>query len=288
MIASAGMAFEPVLHGYYLEGLLINGENIWFTDVAIGGVQRAGSDDLLLPDRTMIGGLQLNEDGALLVSGLDGIVWVHPESERSGTVVDEIAGANEMCACARGGLIYGTIDLPAILRGERPGPSTIEYLSPDGVSSQLRRGLTFANGLAFSPRQDELYFNESFSATRAFPVGKGGVLGEPRTLIDMADCDGMALDAEGNIWVTGFASGELRCVAPDGTEVRRMALPGKACTNVRFGGPDLQDLYVTIVDPAAAQALADATPLKERTSTLFRARSPVPGARREHTRLKLQ
>ena len=88
----------------------------------------------------------------------------------------------------------------------------------------------------------------------------------------------MALDVEGNVWITGFSSDFLLCVAPDGTEVRRLALPGKAATSVRFGGADMRDLYVNVVDPASAQGLADGTPLTERNSVLYRTRAPVAGA----------
>lgn len=280
-------SFEPIVTGFYLEGLLVDGDDIWYTDVTVGGVHKVGSDAVLLPDRTMIGGMARNEDGWLLVGGVGGIVWVDPPSGRSGTLVEGLDGANEMRADGRGGLFFGTIDLPGILEGKRPGPSTIQYLSRDRDLTQLWGGLTFANGLAISPDRGTLYFNESFSATRAFPIGQDGALGQPHTLIEMADCDGMALDADGNIWVCGFSSGELRCVTPQGEEVRRLSLPGKACTNIRFGGADHRDLYVTVVDTASAQALAEGRPLTTRNSTLYRTRSPVPGAPVEKTAFQL-
>jgi sugar lactone lactonase YvrE len=277
-VSAQKIEFTPIARGFYLEGLLIAGDLVWYTDVTAGGVQRVGSPDVLLPERTLIGGLYLNADGKLLVSGPGGIDWADPATGASGTLIGGFGGVNEMRADARGGLYFGTVDLPAILRGERPGASTIEHLSATGQLTRLCDGLTFANGLAISPDGRTLYFNESFSAARAFPVDSVGKLGAPRTLLAMADCDGMALDSEGNVWLTGFASGELFCVTPDGAEVRRVALPGGACTNVRFGGTDLRDLYVTVVEPASAQALAEGSPLTERNSTLFKGRSPVPGA----------
>lgn len=288
MSSQAEAGFEPVARGFYLEALLIDGDDIWYSDVVLGGVRKVGSSDVLLPDRTMIGGLLLNEDGSILVSGAGGIDWVNPVSGRSGALLAGQNGVNEMRADGRGGMYFGTTDLAAILRGERPGPSSIHHLSSDRTHKSLWDGLTFANGLAVSADGSTLFFNESFSATRAFPIGNNGELGEPSTLIEMYDCDGMALDEDGNIWVTGFASGELRCVRADGSEVRRLALPGKACTNVRFGGVDRCDLYVTIVDPQSAQALATGTPLTEQNSVLFRTRSPVPGARTEQTRFQLE
>ncbi|HEX7853302.1 MAG TPA: SMP-30/gluconolactonase/LRE family protein [Sphingobium sp.] len=277
---------EVIARGFYLEGLLVDGDAIWYTDVAVGGVQLVGSDRVLLPERTMIGGLLLNDDGSVLVAGDDGIAWAHPDG-RSGMLVEGLGGANEMRSDGRGGMYFGTIDLAAILKGERPGPSTIQHLSISGELRQVRGGLSFANGLSLSPDGRSLYFNESFSASRVFPVEADGFLGDPRLLADKYDCDGMALDAEGHIWITGFSSGELLCLRPDGSEVRRVTLPGEACTNVRFGGPDLRDLYVTMVDPASAQALAEGRPLEEQNSTLYRLRSPVPGAPMAPTRFRL-
>ncbi len=287
LISEIMATFDPIVSGFYLEGLLVDGDDIWFTDVTVGGVHKVGSDTVLLPDRTMIGGLALNEDGRLLVAGVGGIVWVDPGSGRSGVLVEGLDGVNEMRADGCGGLFFGTIDLPSILEGKRPGPSTIRHLSRDRGLTQLWGGLTFANGLAISADRSAIYLNESFSATRAFPIGEDRALGQPHTLIEMADCDGMALDADGNIWVCGFSSGELRCVTPEGEEVRRLSLPGKACTNVRFGGSDLGDLYVAIVDTASAQALAEGRPLTTRNSTLYRTRSPVPGAPVEKTAFQL-
>ena len=288
MNASAAETFVPLARGFFLEGLLIYGDDVWFTDVTAGGVRRLGSDQVLLDDRTMIAGLLLNADGSLLVAGPGGIVWTHPVTGASGTLVTGVPGTNEMYPDGQGGMMFGTIDLPAILRGEKPGPSSIYRLCADRRKTLLCDGLAFANGLAIDADRSTLFFNESFAATRAFPIEPDGSLGEPRLLADKRDCDGMALDVDGNVWVSGFASGELICLRPDGHEVRRLPLPGKACSNVRFGGADMRDLYVTVIDPAAARALACGTPLKEQNSVLYRTRSPVAGAPVARTSFNLQ
>ncbi|MDE2595514.1 MAG: SMP-30/gluconolactonase/LRE family protein [Sphingomonadales bacterium] len=270
--------WTEIARGFYLEGLLVDGDDLWFTDVTVGGVKNARTGQVVLPERTMIGGLLMNADGSLIVAGPGGVAWAHPHSGAHGELVTGLDGVNEMRSDGAGGMVFGTIDLPAVLAGRRPGPSTIRHLSADGTLRLLQDGLTFANGLSLSPDGSTLYFNESFVATRAFPVGPGLELGTMRTLLDKYDCDGMALDGAGNVWISGFASGELLCLAPDGAVLQRLALPGTACTNLRFGGADMGDLYVTMVDPASAQALAEGKPLTEQNSRLLRTRAPVKGA----------
>ncbi|MFM5908897.1 MAG: SMP-30/gluconolactonase/LRE family protein [Novosphingobium sp.] len=270
--------FTELTRGFYLEGLLIDGEDIWFTDVTRGGVHNLATGQVVLPERTMIGGLLMNADGSLLVAGEGGIDWVNPATGASGNLVSGVDGVNEMRPDGQGGMLFGTIDLPAILKGKRPGPSSIRHMAADGSIRVLKDGLVFANGLSLSESGTALYFNESFSAVRSFSVGQDFALGPMGTLIEMYDCDGMALDVEGNIWISGFASGSLLCLDSAGDEVARLELPGPACTNLRYGGADMRDLYVTIVDPADAQKLAEGAPITEQNSALYRTRSAIPGA----------
>lgn len=284
------VAFEPVARGYYLEGLYVEGDEAWFTDVAEGGVQRLVNGVAAgrwLPQRMWIGGLLRNADGCMLVAGEGGVVWFDPESERTGTLIDGFPGVNEMRADGRGGLYFGTVDLPAIIRGESPGPATIYHLSPAHKLTTLADGLTFCNGLSPSADGKTFYHNESFNATFAYPILSDGSLGERRMLLKKADCDGMALDTEGNIWISGFGSGELTCIRPDGSPVDTIPLPGKASTNVRFAGTDMRDIYVTVVSPEAAMGLKDGKLPPEMTSVLYRGRSPVVGAPMERTAFDL-
>jgi D-xylonolactonase len=76
--------------------------------------------------------------------------------------------------------------------------------------------------------------------------------------------DGMTFDAEGHLWVACWGDGAVRRFAPDGTLVRRIALPASQITNVTFGGDRLDRLYVTSaadgVDEAHGGALFELDP----------------------------
>jgi sugar lactone lactonase YvrE len=279
--------WTELTRGFYLEGLLVDGDDIWFTDVTRGGVHNLRTGQTVLPHRTMVGGLLLNEGGELLVAGGGGVEWVDPVTGASGMLLTVDDGVNEMRWDGEGGLLFGTIDLPSILKGQTPGPSSIRRLSVDGTMTVLADGFAFANGLTLSPDGRCLYFNESFVASRRFPVGEGLVLGAMETFREMPDCDGMALDVNGNVWLCGFASDYLVCMAPEGEELDRLQLPGPACTNVRFGGADMHDLHVTVVDPADAQKLADGVPITDQNSAMYKMRAPVAGAPIARTRFRL-
>jgi sugar lactone lactonase YvrE len=61
-----------------------------------------------------------------------------------------------------------------------------------------------------------------------------------------ASPDGMTIDAKGNLWIAFCHGGCVSSFNPTtGDELRRIPLPCLETTACAFGGPDLQDLYVT-------------------------------------------
>lgn len=277
--------FEPLATGLYLEGLAVDDDAVYFTDVFDGGVQRRDSDGSLerwLPERSWIGAVALNDDGAVLAAGAGGIVWVDPSTGRSGTLVDAVQGsplpgANEMCPDARGGLYFGSIDLPAIEQGQPPGPAALHHLNTHQTVSRVTGDLVFCNGVGVSSDGATLYHNESFVGTFAYPILAPDSLGERRMLLEKADVDGMALDVEGNLWVSGFRSSDVLCLTADGEIVDRISVPAGAVTNIRFGGEDGRDLYLTTVPLEAGMEIAAGRWPSERDSVLYRTRAPVAG-----------
>ena len=60
--------------------------------------------------------------------------------------------------------------------------------------------------------------------------------------------DGMALDADGNLYVAHFGSGAVFVFDRRGAPIDRLPVPGRCPTNVCFAGPDLDRLVVTLDD----------------------------------------
>jgi sugar lactone lactonase YvrE len=277
--------FDVLARGAWLEGMALDGDDVWVSDVGLGGVRRlaAGREAGVwrAADR-WIGGILLNADGKVLSSGKGGVFWFDPASGESGTLIDAVdgaplAGVNEMVADRAGNLIFGTVDIPAFERGETPAPASLIRLSVDGRATRLAEGLTFTTGLALSADGRRLFHNESFVGVFAYEVDDAGRLGPGRKLLDKPDCDGMKLDAEGRIWVTGFRSPELTILSPDSGRVETFPLPVDAATNCWFGGADGRDIYVTAVAAVAVANPDEVIQPTELTSTLIRGRAPVAG-----------
>ena len=289
------MSFTPLARGRYLEGLAVDARTVWFTDVILGGVQGLhadGSTSHWLPERLWIGGVALNEDGSVLCSGPDRINWFNAATGRSGSLLNSIngvplSGVNEMCADTEGGLIFGTLDIESIVKGQKTLPVALYRLDVDGNVTLLSDGLTFCNGLSVSLDGSKLYHNESFVGTFVYDIAADGSLGPRRMLLEKKDCDGIALDARGHLWLSGFASQELLCLRPDGTVEQRLAFPGGAATNVRFGGVDQHEIYMTVVPLTAGAQIARGELPSEPNSVLYRTRSPVPGRAIRKTRFRL-
>jgi len=277
--------FEQLAEGQWFEGIAVDGETVWYSDVFAGGIRRypaEGADTVWRKNDRWIGALMMNADGKVLSGGATGIEWFDPASGASGMLIDSIdgeaiPGVNEMVADASGALYFGTVDSAAFERGDPPGPSALYRLDPAGKLNRLTGDLKFSNGLALSPDGKHLYHCESWVGVFGYDVAEDGKLGEPRLVCEKADCDGLKVDVDGRLWIAGFRSPELLIVSPDGSVCDSYALPGKAATNHHFGGGDGRDIYISVVIPVAVDDPSGVEVPAEMKSGLWRGRAPVAG-----------
>jgi sugar lactone lactonase YvrE len=132
--------------------------------------------------------------------------------------------------------------------GEQGFNGVYRYDPDDGSIIVLRTDMDRPNGLAFSPDESVLYVDDSRNRhVLAFPVNSDLTLGVPYLLINMdvpepGNPDGMKVDSEGDIYVTG--GGGLWVLDPAGRHLGTVPFP-QATANLAFGGPDYQTIYVT-------------------------------------------
>lgn len=279
--------FQKVASGIYLEGLAVDHktQDVWYSDVIAGGIHcLSGKSQYkpLNPDRMWTGGVLMNADGCVLSSGPRGIMWNNPTTGASGWLIAEldgkpVNGINEMVPDGEGGIFFGTSDIEMVVRGEPARPTDIYRLTQDRSLFKLAEGIGFTNGLMFDAARKRFYCNDTFNCTWVFDVQADLTLANKRQLIVKEDVDGMALDAEGNIWITGFRSSHIVRVAPDGTELHSVQTPAGAITQLRFGGADGCDVYINSVPSDGGDSLKDGEIPTANNSFLYHARSPVPG-----------
>jgi len=291
-------AFETIASGLYLEGLAVDHARgtIWYSDVIAGGIHGVKPDGsaitTLNPERMWTGGVLMNADGAVLSSGEGGIMWNNPDTGASGWLIDTIDGKpingiNEMVPDGTGGIFFGTNDIEMVIKGGQPRPTEVYRLTADRQLIKLAEGFGFTNGIMFDPVRRRFYCNDTFHCTWAFDVGEDFSLSNKQSLIEKEDVDGMALDGDGNLWITGFRSNYFTRLSPGGELLADVSTPAGSITQLRFGGADMRDIYFNSVPSDGGDTLKEGGQITAKNSFLFKGRSDTAGLKIEPARFTL-
>jgi sugar lactone lactonase YvrE len=141
------------------------------------------------------------------------------------------------------------------------------YSSAGGLHGPVVKHMLTQNGLAWSPDGKTMYLSDSHPQRRlvwAFDYDiDAGLPHRQRVFVDLngqpGRPDGAAVDADGCYWSCANDGGVLQRFAPDGRLEREIALPIAKPSMCAFGGPDLDLLLVTSIDPSGgATASSDA------------------------------
>ncbi len=128
------------------------------------------------------------------------------------------------------------------------GFNGVYRLDTDGTVTLLNRNMNRPNGLALSLDESFLYVDDTRNRhVLAYPLNNDLGVGEASVILDMnveaqGGPDGMKLDGEGNLYVTG--PGGLWVATPDGGPLGTIEFP-QLPANLCFGGPDYRTIFVT-------------------------------------------
>jgi gluconolactonase len=121
-------------------------------------------------------------------------------------------------------------------------PQALYFLSADGKLSVADADYKQPNGLVGTPDGKILYVADiGGKKTYAYDVQPDGAL-KNRRLFCEAGSDGMTLDAEGNVYLTGKG---VLIFDKTGKQVAHIAVPEPWTANICFGGRDQQTLFIT-------------------------------------------
>jgi gluconolactonase len=120
------------------------------------------------------------------------------------------------------------------------------HVNAAGEVSKVADAQAFTNGVVSSPEGRTLYTTDQRNVL-AFDVAEDGSTSNQRTFATLSQDsagfggDGMKVDADGRLYVTGDAG--IYVFAPDGSELGVIPVPRRAIT-LAFAGPDRRTLYV--------------------------------------------
>ena len=133
-------------------------------------------------------------------------------------------------------------------------------LDQNGLGAPKVEGLITPNGMAFSPDGATYYLSDSHPTVQkiwAFDFnGVDASITNGREFVDMTAHpgrpDGAAVDVDGNYWICANDAGKVHQFSPKGELITSLNVPVSKPSMCAFGGPELNILFVTSIQPAVA------------------------------------
>ncbi len=262
------------------EGPRWHDDRLWFSDIHDQKVLAAdldGRTETIVTVPKDPSGLGWLPDGRLLVVSMrdrrllrldpGGLVEV---ADLSGLVPFY---CNDMVVDARGRAYVGNFgfDLHA---GEKPAPTSLVLVEPDGSARVVAEDLVFPNGSVITPDGRTLIVGETFGGgLTAFDVAEDGSLSGRRRWAPMerAVPDGICLDAEGAVWVASPVGHAVLRIREGGEITHRVEVEHEAFACM-LGGAARRTLFL------CTSGSADPNLTHERKGRIEYVEVEVPGA----------
>jgi sugar lactone lactonase YvrE len=149
--------------------------------------------------------------------------------------------------CDREGRFYAG----SMASDESPGQGSFYRLDADHTVTELYTGIGISNGLGWSPDDSLMYYIDSFDY-RVDVMDydpDSGLIGDRRPFARLGSGemvpDGLAVDSEGGVWVAVWGGAVIQRYDAAGKLTSVARLPASYVTSCAFGGPELDQLYIT-------------------------------------------
>jgi sugar lactone lactonase YvrE len=247
---------------------------LYWVDIPAGTVHRlAGGAHASWRIGQPVSAVAVRDSGGLVLAARDGFLALDLEAGTWSVIAEVEADrpGNRMndAACDRAGRMFAGTKA----EDDTPQAGSLYRLDPDHRLSTVLTGVTVSNGIGWSPDESLMYYVDS--ATRRIDVldydAVTGTAGNRRCLAEVpgedALPDGLAVDADGGIWVALWDGGAVLRYDGGGEVTAVVTVPAVRPTSCAFGGPGLDLLYITT---AAGPGLAAG-------GGLFACRPGMPG-----------
>ena len=232
-------------------------KRIYWSDLTAGHLHAfdpaTGEDRVCFDDGRPIGGITVQDDGALLLFRDQANVVIWRDGRVVKPIIQSIADFRQThftsAVAGPGGRVY------CATQSDLHHPGRLLCLDVNGRLELIAD--TFGNpaGMGFSPDQRRFYFNDAHGThltTWRFDVNPdtGGLAGQVAFrdsggLHEPGAPRGLAIDDAGGVWIARWGAGVIQRCEPQGAVVQRVELPVKNPTGLCFGGEHGDRLYLT-------------------------------------------
>lgn len=241
------------------------GQLVWL-DILRAQVHRRAVDDAG-PRATetvddAIGCLALRSDGSWLVADAGGValrIGGEPPRRIAGLTQLEGGASATPLRCNDGGVDpVGRFWFGTIAWDMTPGVAALYRMDdlPTGPVTRVLGEVSISNGIGWSPDGASMYYIDSGTGRVDrfdYDVATGQATDRRPFATIPADAgvpDGLAVDADGAVWVALFGGGAVRRYLPDGRLDTVVAVPTPNVTSCAFVGDDLRRLAITTASVA--------------------------------------
>ncbi|HEX9512206.1 MAG TPA: SMP-30/gluconolactonase/LRE family protein [Puia sp.] len=248
-----GEDWELVGQGYrFTEGVAANAAGeIFYQDIPNSKTYKVGLDGKLTTlaiDAKRASGTSFGSDGRrYVVAGGTKQILRYDADEKETVIADSISG-NDLVVAGNGNIYVTAPD-------GMEKPSKLYLIRPNGEKIVVDEGIKFANGIALTPDQTQLYVTESASHwTWIYTVRPDGILTNKQRYgwlqvpdnAENAGLDGLKCDWEGRVYIASRMG--IQVLDQTGRVNAILPLPSGQSSNCAFGGAGFNILYVSCVD----------------------------------------
>lgn len=257
------------------------GQVLW-VDSEAGMVFRGElrGDELAVVERLdlgeKVGSVAPTHDGGLLVAGERHVHVIDPQGRRVDSISVIPAGQqsrlNDGTVDPAGRFLVGSIRLD-----DRTAQECLWAVEPDRSVRSVVEGISVSNGIGFAPDGATMYYVETRPGTVLafdYDITTGAATNRRDVLACGGTPDGLAIDADGCLWMAFFGESQVRRLTPQGEviDVVEVEAPNPTCPE--FVGATLDRLLITTARFRMSEEALATWPL---SGALFVADVPVSG-----------
>jgi gluconolactonase len=157
---------------------------------------------------------------------------------------------NDITVGANGTVYFTDPDFQRANRPDQMAGRTSVFRVSDGVVTLIDDTIREPNGIELSPDGTILYVGGNGTGkVYRYPVNLDGSTGSRSDFVSLGGTDGGTVDCAGNVYQATYGDGKVNVFSPSGQSLGTISA-GRNATNVAFGGPDRQTLYITSGTPS--------------------------------------